>query len=335
MKIRYPLSAIRYPLSAIPASHHHAISSHVSNCEFRSANRLPMSSSLKNLTFLALTWIILSATAIAQKKTYAIYLGVPEHHSVVVDDAELLKAETISTLENQVRHYNDSSGNNVAVVIIYDLDGSIESFAKKIIREWKLGKPDDNAVLFLVVQKKREMRIEVGKGLIDRLTPSECSRIIDNEIVPAFKEEKYDEGMLAGVNSILAGIKGEYKERTSSFDVRLWMMLASIVIIIAACIGLFSKYYSAAFYGGLLPFFAFTMGMFISWWGVLAYAVGYPILRWVVVKSKVKQLTFGKNAGGSREYDGYDRISRRQHSSSESRSSSSSSSDSSGSTGSW
>jgi uncharacterized membrane protein YgcG len=295
-----------------------------------------MSLSLKNLILLLFVWIVLSISTLAQKKSYAIYLGVPEHRSVIVDDAELLKGETVSILERKVRHYNDSSGYEVAVVLIYDLEGSIESYAKKIIREWKLGKPDDNATLLLVVQKKREMRIEVGKGLIDKLTPAECQGIIDNEIVPAFKDEKYDEGMIAGVQNIFSGINGEYKEKTASFDVQSWMMLASAIIIIAACIGLFSKYYSAAFYGGLLPFFAFTMGMFISWWGVLAYAVGYPLLRWIIVKSKVKQLTFGKNAGGgSREYDEYDRIDRRRSYSSDSGSSRSSSSDRSGGTGSW
>jgi uncharacterized protein len=301
-----------------------------------------MSPSFKNLTPLLFLWILLSTAAIAQKKTYAIYLGVPEHRSVVVDDAELLKAETIATLENSVRHFNDSSGHSVAVVVIYDLEGSIDSYARKIIYEWKLGKPNDDAVMFLVVQKKREMRIEVGKGLIDKLTPDECNRIINNEIVPAFKDEKYDEGMIAGVESIFMGINSEYKENTASFDVQMWMMVASIVIILAGCVGVFSKYHSSAFYGGLLPFFALTMGMFISWWGVLAYAVAFPLLRWIVVKSKIKQLTFGKNAGGgSREEDEYDRINRRNtffgssDSDSGSSSSSSSSSGSSGSTGRW
>ncbi len=296
-----------------------------------------MSLSLKGLIVLACAWMIFSTPVLAQKKTYAIYLGVPEYRGVVVDDAGLLKAETISNLENRIHYYNDSSGYSVAVVVINDLNGSIESFARKIMREWKLGKPSDNAVLLLVVEKKREMRIEVGKGLIDKLTPAECSRIIAHEIVPSFKEKEYDAGMISGVKSILAGIDGAYKEKNSSFDVKLWMTFASLAIILAASVGMFSKYYSAAFYGGLLPFFAVTMGMYISWWGVLAYAVGFPILRWLVVKSGMRQLTFGKNAGGgSHEEDGYDRINRRNYSSSsDSSSSSGSSSDRSGSTGSW
>jgi uncharacterized membrane protein YgcG len=301
-----------------------------------------MSPSFKNLTLLLFLWILLSTATIAQKKTYAIYLGVPEHRSVVVDDAGLLKPETVATLESRVGHFNDSSGHSVAVVLIYDLEGSIDSYARKIISEWRLGKPDDDAVMFLVVQKKREMRIEVGKGLIDKLTPDECNRTINNEIVPLFKDEKYDEGMIAGVESIFAGINGQYKEKSASFDVRLWMTVASIIIILANCVGVFSKYHSAAFYGGLLPFFAVTMGMFISWWGVLAYAVGFPMLRWIVVKSKIKQLTFGKNAGGgSREDDQYDRINRRNtffsasDSDSGSSGSSGGSSGSSGSTGRW
>jgi uncharacterized membrane protein YgcG len=226
------------------------------------------------------------------------------------------------------------------ILILDDLHAVIKTYAQKVVQEWKLGGTRENGVLILIVVKKREVRIEVGSGLMDKLTPALCGTIIDNEIVPAFKDKDYDAGTLNTASAVLGGIYGKYPQAESYPTTMIVMWIASIAIIVASVVGLFSKYFSAAFYGGLLPFYL-IVGITINWWTVAAYAAGFPLLRFIIVKSKVPQLKFGKNASaGSRSEDLHDKMSRRQtmfdSSSSDSGSGSSgSSSDSGGSSGRW
>jgi uncharacterized protein len=55
------------------------------------------------------------------------------------------------------------------------------------------------------------MYVQVGYGLEGVLPDAICKRIIDEQIAPHFKAGDFDAGLVAGVQSILAATKGEYK----------------------------------------------------------------------------------------------------------------------------
>ena len=69
---------------------------------------------------------------------------------------------------------------------------------------------DNGAVLFVFVGD-RKVRIEVGYGLEGALPDALASRIINDEITPRFREGKYGDGVLAGVEAIILATKGEYR----------------------------------------------------------------------------------------------------------------------------
>jgi len=68
---------------------------------------------------------------------------------------------------------------------------------------------EDGVVLFVFVQDRSlyVQSVMDGGALPDAL----CRQIIDNDIVPRFKQGSYDAGLDAGVHSILAATRGEYK----------------------------------------------------------------------------------------------------------------------------
>jgi uncharacterized membrane protein YgcG len=293
---------------------------------------------------LILPLVVFSFITNAQnKKTYDFFEVPRFEDKLVYDDAGLLNPETTDRLEQRLRRVQDSSGYQVAVLIIHDLSGIINSYARKVIYEWKLGdRKEQKCVLMLIVQQKREVRIEVGKGLIDKLTPEECESIIDHAIIPNFKEEKYNEGSIAAVQGIIAGLGGTYNPPQTKTNYNMIFLVVAIIAIVASCVGLFSKHYFVPFYAGLIPFYAVFVSATFNWWVVGAFVAGFPLVRWILVKSKVKLLTFGaatgNGSGGSYEEDEYDRMQRRRifdDSSDDSSSSSSSSSDSSGGSGHW
>jgi uncharacterized membrane protein YgcG len=76
----------------------------------------------------------------------------------------------------------------------------LESYSIRVAEAWALGQADrDNGLLLLIALAERRLRIEVGYGLEGVLTDAFCGRVIDNTIVPYFKNEQYFDGITAGL----------------------------------------------------------------------------------------------------------------------------------------
>ena len=63
------------------------------------------------------------------------------------------------------------------------------------------------------------------------LTDLFAGRIIDNEILPKFKEGKFEEGIVAGVGGIVAAVRGEYKEKPGNVGTSMGAMVLFIIIV--------------------------------------------------------------------------------------------------------
>jgi uncharacterized protein len=142
--------------------------------------------------------------------------AVPEHggnNGWVHDEAGILSAQTVAQLEGLLKFDRDSTSNQIAVLIVKNLDGGdIDEYANRVFNTWKLGsEKKDNGVLFLIAMDERQMRIEVGAGLEGVLTDAQSSRINRNEVAPNFRQGQYEQGVLQGVLAIRQTIKGEYK----------------------------------------------------------------------------------------------------------------------------
>jgi uncharacterized protein len=140
----------------------------------------------------------------------------------VVDQAGILSTSTEQQLTALLQAHEDSTSNQLAVLTIQSLDGEpIEEYALRVARGWQLGQVDlNNGVLLLVAVEDRKMRIEVGYGLEGDLADIVASRIIDQELRPAFREGDFDAGVLRGVRAILAAIEGTYSPEDSSDDIQ-------------------------------------------------------------------------------------------------------------------
>jgi uncharacterized protein len=131
------------------------------------------------------------------------------------DYARVVSSATASQLNQTLEDFERQSSEQILVAIFPTMqsDSSIEDYTVRVARAWKVGQKDKNngAVLFVFVQDHK-MFLEVGYGLEGVLPDALCKRIIDEQISPRFKAGDYDGGLTAGVQSILAATKGEYKE---------------------------------------------------------------------------------------------------------------------------
>jgi uncharacterized protein len=138
-------------------------------------------------------------------------VAVPPLSGRVVDQTGTLSASDISALTQKLRDLETRKGSQVAVLIVpTTAPETIEQFSIKVADAWKVGrqKIDDGAIL-VVAKNDRKLRIEVGYGLEGSLTDATTSRIIDENIVPRFRNGDFAGGISAGVDRIVAVVDGE------------------------------------------------------------------------------------------------------------------------------
>ncbi len=140
-------------------------------------------------------------------------LPKPNPPHLVNDAAGVLSADQVAILEQKLVALDDSTSNQIVVVLIKSLDGgAIEEYATRLFREWGIGnKKTNNGVLIIAAIDDRKVRIEVGYGLEGAIPDITASSIYRNEITPSFKEGNYYRGIDNAINALTKAAVGEYK----------------------------------------------------------------------------------------------------------------------------
>ena len=167
-------------------------------------------------------------------------IAKPNPPQLVNDIAGILSASEKQALENKLVLVDDSSSNQIAVVILPTLDGyPIEEYATKLFRDWGIGnKKTNNGVLLLVAINDRKIRIEVGYGLEGAIPDITANSIINNDIKPAFKAGAYFEGIDKATDDIAKAAMGEYKvarakkQKDSGGQIILFIFILIIIVSI-------------------------------------------------------------------------------------------------------
>jgi uncharacterized protein len=138
-------------------------------------------------------------------------VAVPPLSGRVVDQTGTLSAGDISALTQTLKNLETRKGSQVAVLIVpTTAPETIEQYSIRVAEAWKIGrKKIDDGALLVVAKNDHKLRIEVGYGLEGALTDVTASRIIDEIIVPKFRNGDFAAGISAGVDRIVAVIDGE------------------------------------------------------------------------------------------------------------------------------
>ncbi|MCX6212108.1 MAG: TPM domain-containing protein [Bacteroidetes bacterium] len=166
----------------------------------------------------------------------------PNPPVLVTDLAGVLSPEQKQALESKLVAIDDSSSNQIAVVILPTLEGNpIEEYATKLFRTWGIGnKKTNNGILLLIAIQDKKIRIEVGYGLEGAIPDITANSIIDNDIKPAFRQQAYYEGIDQATDDIAKAAVGEYKvkrEKKSKDKGSNLILFVFIVFIIVAILG--------------------------------------------------------------------------------------------------
>lgn len=143
-------------------------------------------------------------------------LAPPVPPQLVNDYAGVLQPSEIQSLENKLVAFNDSTSNQIVILIVDNLQGYDKSqFAYIIGKEWGVGQSDFNNGAVVLVKTKTaasdgQIFIATGYGLEGPIPDLATADIIDREILPRFREGDYYGGLDAGTDVLMSLASGEY-----------------------------------------------------------------------------------------------------------------------------
>lgn len=129
----------------------------------------------------------------------------------VIDQAQLLDAASVARIENRLYALRDQALVQAAVVIVDSTDG-VEAFdyALSLARRWQLGDAQaNNGLLFLVALQDRRFFILTGRGIEGALPDVSVARIQRNQLVPAFRQGQYVQGIENTLNALITQLEAD------------------------------------------------------------------------------------------------------------------------------
>lgn len=166
----------------------------------------------------------------------------PRPARLVNDFADMLSPQEERDLESRLQEYARTSSTQITIVTIRSLGGyDVAQYSFELGNRWGIGQKDkDNGVLLLTSLEDRAGWIAVGYGLEGVLTDALSGQIFRREIQPAFREERYYEGLLKASEAIIAATRGEYQadpqSTSSSRGVSIPLAVLILVLILLAAI---------------------------------------------------------------------------------------------------
>lgn len=213
------------------------------------------------LTLLFLLLVLLVSTS-------GFALEAPPLRGRINDTAAMLSAETVAKLEQKLATFERETSNQIAVLTIQSLQGDdINQFSIRVAENWKLGQTGkDNGVVLILAKTERKVRIEVGMGLQGALPDITASKIIREVMRPHLKNNDFDQGISAGIDSIIAATKGEFKATAApqkqshkkSGGVMTFLLGLVLTAVIALFIGAKSRVLSSLAGGAGMPLAALS-----------------------------------------------------------------------------
>lgn len=233
-------------------------------------------------------------------------LEAPPLTGRVNDFAKVLSPENIQTLEQKLAAFERETSNQIAVLTIPSLEGdNIDQFSIRVADAWKIGqKGRDNGVLLVIAKGERKVRIEVGLGLQGVLPDITSGRIIRDIMRPYLKVGNYDQGVTAGVDSIISATKGEFKgtdQATKKTSAKKsspsFFSLLFVAVIAVGIAALFSRYLGGGVSAAALPLITYLTFPSIGLITLLLLGV-FGFLAGLLFSIFISELFAGGGGGG-------------------------------------
>lgn len=170
---------------------------------------------------------------------------VPALRAHVMDETGTLAASDAAALEQQLTAFERERGAQIVVLLVSTTaPEDIADYSQRVAEAWKLGRAGvGDGLLLVAALQDRRVRIAPYKTLEGAIPDVVAKRIIDQQIVPAFRRGDYAGGLRDALTQLQARIMGEAlpeptapppRPQIDEFDiVELGMLLLVVTPLIA------------------------------------------------------------------------------------------------------
>lgn len=139
-------------------------------------------------------------------------LPVPALSARVIDQTGILTTGEQQQLEGQLANTERQLGAQIVVLLVpTTAPEDIAAYAWRVADQWKIGRRDvGDGVLLVVALQDRRIRIEVARALEGAIPDLLAKRIIDEQLMPAFRQGQFAHGLSSATQALTALIQGEH-----------------------------------------------------------------------------------------------------------------------------
>ncbi|HEY8069695.1 MAG TPA: TPM domain-containing protein [Burkholderiales bacterium] len=136
---------------------------------------------------------------------------VPPLGARVTDLTGTLSAAQKDELQARIAAYEARRGGQIAVLMLPTTKPEeIEQYSIRVAEAWKIGRKGvDDGLIMIVAKDDRRLRIEVGYGLEGAIPDSVANRVIEERILPRFRDGDFYGGVRDGVDQLMRLAEGE------------------------------------------------------------------------------------------------------------------------------
>ena len=159
---------------------------------------------------------------------------------LVNDYMNVMTKEQQYTLEEKLEAFEHESSVQIAVVTLNNLYGlDISDYAARLFENWGIGRGDKNNGILILVKTKTpqtlgQVFISTGYGVEGAVPDALAGRIVDYDMLPAFREGDYYKGIDQAANTLIGLTKGEFTadEYIDKHETGLGEVLGGFVVFI-------------------------------------------------------------------------------------------------------
>ena len=127
------------------------------------------------------------------------------------DFEHIFSSDEILELDNLISKFEKETTNEIAIVTIeisWTAKEKFDSLVLAIARDWGVGKKGiNNGIVIGISTGLRKIRISSGYGIEAKLTDAETKKIIDDIILPEFKQGNYFTGVRNGLLALMQKVR--------------------------------------------------------------------------------------------------------------------------------
>ncbi|SNR84934.1 uncharacterized protein SAMN06265376_103389 [Dokdonia pacifica] len=130
----------------------------------------------------------------------------PKSIGIINDYEHIFTENQIKVLSDHLYQYDLTTTRQIVVITIDDLSPYEDSqqYATAIGNDWGVGDPNkDNGLIIVFSSALRKVGIATGYGTEHILTDEICKEVIDDIMIPKFKDAQYYEGIQKGIEALI------------------------------------------------------------------------------------------------------------------------------------